>query len=48
MEPMVEITKSDYDDLVEDARFLKCLLNAGVDNWDGYDFALDLFSELDE
>lgn len=40
----VTIPRAEYDQLVEDARFLACLQNAGVDNWDGFGFACEEFS----
>lgn len=43
----VTITKEQYDELLEDQRFLRCLEHAGVDNWEGYDFALEYFNEED-
>lgn len=41
----VELTKKEYDELVHDQTFLNCLQNAGVDNWDGYDFAVEAYQE---
>lgn len=40
----VIITEEEYQELLEDARFLAALQSAGVDNWNGYDFALDIFN----
>lgn len=40
---MVEITAAEYTDLVNDSNKLRCLENAGVDNWEGYDFAMEEF-----
>ena len=43
MEPekkMIEISEKMYLELLKDSRTLKCLLGAGVDNWDGYSDAL--------
>ena len=38
----------DYlDNLVEDSNFLNCLRQAGVDNWDGYEYAQELLEEQD-
>jgi hypothetical protein len=31
------------DDLLEDSDVLTCLRNAGVDNWEGWDFAMEEF-----
>lgn len=44
-EEMVTIKKSEYDSLNDDSLFLNCLRNAGVDNWDGYDFACEEYNE---
>jgi len=43
MEETVTITKKHYNDLLEDSRQLQCLENAGVDNWDGYSYAMEEF-----
>lgn len=44
-EEMVTITKKEFLELCGDSLFLNCLRNAGVDNWDGYDFAVDEYNE---
>jgi hypothetical protein len=44
----ISISKAEYEELLEDARFLQCLQNAGVDNWDGYDYAREEFYEGEE
>lgn len=33
------------DKLEENSNFLCCLQNAGVDNWDGYEYAQELMEE---
>lgn len=33
------------DQLEEDNNFLNCLKQAGVDNWDGYEYAQELLEE---
>ncbi len=40
-EPTVTISKTLYDQLVADSEFLEALKGAGVDNWEGYDHALE-------
>jgi hypothetical protein len=40
---VVTISRKEYDSLVEDAFLLECLRNAGVDNWEGWDYALQEF-----
>lgn len=44
-EQTITITKKEYESLLEDSKWLQCLENAGVDNWDGYDYARELFNE---
>jgi hypothetical protein len=45
MEEMVEITKKQYEELQDAQAFLLALQAAGVDNWDGYDYAIDILEE---
>jgi len=44
-EETITISKKEYESLKEDARWLQCLENAGVDNWEGYDYARELLNE---
>lgn len=44
-EETVTISKKEYESLKEDARWLQCLEGAGVDNWEGYDYAHELLNE---
>jgi len=44
----VTISKEEYDQLVEDRIWLECLQAAGVDNWNGYDYAIELFNKEQE
>ena len=39
----VTITEDEYLELEYAAQFLECLRAAGVDNWDGYDNAREIF-----
>lgn len=39
---MVYISVEEYNELQTDQRFLRALLSAGVDNWDGFDHAMDM------
>lgn len=41
----VTISQAEYDELLKDQAFLECLQGTGVDNWDGYDFALESYQE---
>jgi hypothetical protein len=44
-EVMVTIPKSEYDELLHDSKKLNALESAGVDNWEGYDFAMEAMEE---
>ncbi len=44
-EAVITIGVSEYMVLLKDQSFLNCLKNAGVDNWDGYEYALELLEE---
>ncbi len=37
----VTIQQEEYDSLLEDSEFLQALQAAGVDNWEGYEFACE-------
>lgn len=41
----VVLTKEEYDELIADRDFLDALRGAGVDSWEGYDYALELLEE---
>ncbi len=38
-EQMITITVKEYEELLKRDKFLMCLEGAGVDNWDGFDYA---------
>jgi phage pi2 protein 07 len=40
---MILITKKEYDELCKDQAILEALRAGGVDNWEGYDWALEDF-----
>jgi hypothetical protein len=44
----ITISKEEYDDLVRDSAFLRCLEAAGVDNWDGISEAHRILEEEEE
>ena len=44
-EETVTITKKEYDSLKDDSFLLQCLQNAGVNNWGGYDFAMEEYNQ---
>lgn len=41
-EEMITITKKEYHSLLDDSEWLSYLEAAGVDNWEGYDYAQEL------
>lgn len=41
----VLISVKEYDEMEKDQEWLRCLEHAGVDNWEGYDYAVDLQRE---
>ena len=41
----ITIPVEHYDEILDDVRFLNALRAAGVDNWDGYDYALEIYNE---
>jgi uncharacterized protein YggE len=41
----VTIKKSEYDRLIDANKMLDKLYAAGVDNWEGFEFALDDYDE---
>jgi len=45
---MVDIDKKTYDELVKDQLMLRALEACGLDNWEGYNIALDLLQEWEE
>ena len=47
-EEMITITKAEYDELIQNYNFMQCLERAGVDNWDGYEYAIELYSEIEK
>ncbi len=42
------ISKEEYESLLEDSDMLLALQGAGVDNWEGYDYAIELLGEIKE
>jgi hypothetical protein len=45
---MVTISIEEYAELQESKDFLEALRAAGVDNWEGYDIAREIFTETKE
>lgn len=48
MEDQILIGRDLYDSLMEDRKMLNALEGAGVDNWSGYDYAMELFKEEED
>jgi hypothetical protein len=44
-EELICIPKLVYEEMLDDQLLLNCLRAAGVDNWSGYDFALETYEE---
>lgn len=44
----VSITLEEYAALLKDSEFLGALRAVGVDNWHGYDYALELLDDDEE
>ena len=47
MELNITISKKEYEELLEDQKLLQCLQDAGVDNWSGYDYAMEMMKEME-
>lgn len=45
---VVTISEKEYEGLLEKERFLEALRGCGVDNWDGYDYAIEMIEEWDK
>lgn len=45
MSETITITLAEYKLLKSDSRLLSALKGAGVDNWEGYDYAMKMFDE---
>lgn len=42
-EETITITKKEYEALLDASWKLQALDSAGVDNWDGYDYAMEIY-----
>jgi len=47
MEETIKITKKEYEELKSSQTLLFALQGAGVDNWEGWDDAIEIFQEMD-
>lgn len=44
----ITISKAEYEYLISEEMFLQCLRRHGVDNWEGFDDAVDTYNEWEE
>jgi len=44
-EEKIKILEEENEEMQEDVNWLRCLESAGVDNWEGYDMAIDIQNE---
>lgn len=44
----ITISEEEYEYLLNQAEFLSCLEACGVDNWSGYRYAREMYSEEEE
>ena len=42
----ISISEEEYETLLNDSILLNCLEMMGVDNWDGYDEAIEQYNEI--
>jgi hypothetical protein len=42
----IAISEEEYEALLNDSILLNCLQMMGVDNWDGYDEAIEQYNEI--
>ena len=47
MEETITISKKEYESLLEDSEKLSALEAAGVDNWEGYDNAMEMMQDME-
>lgn len=43
---LITITRQNLEQLMDDSRFLEALKRAGVDDWDGYSEAVEIYREM--
>jgi|WetSurMetagenome_2_1015567.scaffolds.fasta_scaffold00725_33 hypothetical protein len=41
----ITISKKEYNEMKHDSDVLSALYRAGVDNWDGYDYAMEMLED---
>jgi hypothetical protein len=46
--PASHMARIEHQELLDCQQLLEALLACGVDNWDGYDYAIDILEDRDE
>jgi hypothetical protein len=41
----ITLSKDEYERMLSEIDFLECLRACGVDNWNGYDYAVEMFND---
>lgn len=44
----VTISREEYEELLKDSELLSCLEACGVDNWSGWDDAIEMFNSEED
>lgn len=44
MPDMITVSKEEWDEIQSQLEWLQCLEAAGVDNWEGFDYACEMYS----
>lgn len=45
---VITVDRKMFEKIVDDSNFLDCLKACGVDNWDGYSQAVEMFNQQEE
>lgn len=48
LEESVSISKKEYSRLLQQDEWVSCLDQAGVDNWEGIDYAIELYDQYQQ
>lgn len=46
MNDLITIPRNEYKDLLSDSAFLNALIQSGVDNWDGFENAKEVYQNF--
>jgi hypothetical protein len=41
----ITISQEEYDELIRDRKWVEALEQAGIDNWEGYAYALEIYRD---